>query len=189
MQLSTFLKVLLVFTFAGPAAAAQSAPLTLSGAVSIALEKNPAKKLAAADLASASAGVDLARSGFMPRISFSETATRGNDPVYAFGTRLRQGRFSAGDFALDRLNYPDPISNFSSRIGGEWNLFNSFQSRYQFRSARASRDVAQQSLASANAVVESSSAKVQAGTAVEADALAAKVTFATRQQELIRAKG
>src|SRR6266702_4330995 len=150
MQLSTFLKVLLVFTFAGPAAAAQSAPLTLSGAVSIALEKNPAKKLAAADLASASAGVDLARSGFMPRISFSETAPRGNDPVYAFGTRLRQGRFSAGDFALDRLNYPDPISNFSSRIGGEWNLFNSFQSRYQFRSARASRDAAQQQLSRAD---------------------------------------
>lgn len=55
------------------------APLTLPQAVSIALEKNPIRKAALADERAAAAGIREARSGLLPRIVFSESATRGND--------------------------------------------------------------------------------------------------------------
>jgi len=80
---------------------------------------------ALADQKAASAEIKEARSGLLPKIVFSESATRGNDPVYAFGTRLRQGRFTADDFALNRLNYP-PDRRFTTRFSGQWTLFDSF---------------------------------------------------------------
>jgi outer membrane protein TolC len=120
-----------VLALIASAAVAQQPPpatLTLQQAVAIALEKNPLRKAALADRRVAAAGVGEARSALLPRIGFSETATVGNDPVYVFGSRLRQQRFTTNDFALDRLNTPSPFGNFSTRLGGTWNLFDSFAS-------------------------------------------------------------
>lgn len=203
-----------------PALAQTQAPLSLREAVAIALEKNPARKMALADSQIAHAQTSLAQSGFLPRVSFTEAATIGNDPVYAFGTRLRQGRFTQTDFALNTLNYPQPIGNFSSRIGGQWNLFDSFAKNYRLRGAklmeqssvkaldRADQEVifrvidayysiavarkqvelAEQTVKTAQAMLDSSTARVESGSAVEADQLSARVNLASRQQELIRAK-
>ncbi|HLW80431.1 MAG TPA: TolC family protein [Candidatus Acidoferrales bacterium] len=103
----------------------QPAPLSLGQAVKIALEKNPQRKAALADTSAAAAYVSEARSFLLPHATFSETATRGNDPVYVFGSRLRQQRFAAADFALNSLNTPPPIGNFATQFGGTWNLFDS----------------------------------------------------------------
>ena len=107
---------------------ADPSPLTLQQAVRIALEKNPLRKATLADTRISSADVREARSVLMPRVTFSETATRGNDPVYVFGSRLRQQRFTADNFSLNKLNTPLPFGNFSTRFGGTWNLFDSFAS-------------------------------------------------------------
>ena len=111
-------------------ASAQSspAPLTLHEAASIALDKNPLRKATLADTKVAAAGVREAKSFLMPHISFSEQATRGNDPVYVFGSKLRQQRFTTDDFSLNKLNTPLPYGNFTTRFGGNWNLFDSFAS-------------------------------------------------------------
>ncbi len=122
-------------------------PLTLPQAVSIALEKNPLRKAALADTKAASAGVKEARSALLPRLTFSETAMRGNDPVYVFGTRLRQQRFVAADFALNALNRPTPIGNFATRFGGQWSLFNSFANVLNVRRAQDMQTAAAQQLA------------------------------------------
>ncbi len=55
--------------------------LTLGQAVQIALEKNPLRKAALADTRAALAGIREARSALLPRLTFSEAAMRGNDPV------------------------------------------------------------------------------------------------------------
>jgi outer membrane protein len=102
--------------------------LTLQEAVQIALEKNPVRKAALADTKAALADVREARSVLMPHLTFSETGMRGNDPVYVFGSKLRQQRFSSADFALNQLNTPTPFGNFTTRFGGTWNLFDSFAS-------------------------------------------------------------
>jgi outer membrane protein len=118
--------------FLGSALAQSSlaAPLTLHDAANIALEKNPLRKAALADTKAASAGVHEAQSFLMPHVTFSELATRGDDPVYVFGSKLRQQRFTADNFAppLNKLNTPLPYGNFSTRFGGTWNLFDSFAS-------------------------------------------------------------
>ena len=64
----------------------------------------------------------------MPHITFSETGTSGNDPVYVFGSKLRHRRFTMNDFSLNQLNRPLPFGNFSTRFAGTWNLFDSFAS-------------------------------------------------------------
>lgn len=132
LMLGRVLLILLTGFLLSQAAIAQQAgeasQLTLRRAVEIALEKNPERKAALADAKAASADVRLSRSALMPRLTFSEAATRGNDPVYVFGTRLRQQRFTAADFALNRLNTPPPIGNFATRFGGTWTLFDSFAS-------------------------------------------------------------
>lgn len=208
----------LLIVVASPAMA--QTQLSLTDAVAMALEKNPVRKMALADSQMAHAQVSLAQSRYLPRVSFTETATVGNDPVYAFGTRLRQGRFTQNDFALNNLNYPEPIGNFSSRFGGQWNLFDSFAKNYQLRSAklmeqssvkqlgRADQEVVfrvidsyyaigiarrkvevdEQMIKTAQAMLDSSTARVEAGSAVESDALSARVNLATRQQDLIRAQ-
>jgi len=127
--------------------AAESSPLTLQQAVNIALEKNPLRKAALADTRVAFADVREARSVLMPRLIFSETATRGNDPVYVFGSELRQQRFTNADLALNRLNTPTPIGNFSTRLGGTWNLFDSFASWHGVNRAKQMNDAAGHQLA------------------------------------------
>jgi outer membrane protein TolC len=129
-----------------PAALAQQTadplPLTLHQAATIALEKNPLRKAAIADTRAASADVREARSILLPRLTFSETATRGNDPVYVFGSRLRQRRFTADDFSLNHLNTPSPLGNFSTRFGGTWNLFDSFASWHGVNRAKQMNEAA-----------------------------------------------
>ena len=122
--------------------AAEPSPLTLQQAVKIALEKNPLRKAALADTRVASAEVREARSVFMPRLTFSETATRGNDPVYVFGGELRQQRFTTADFALNKLNTPLPFGNFTTRFGGSWNLFDSFASWHGVNRAKQMNEAA-----------------------------------------------
>jgi outer membrane protein TolC len=115
---------------------AQPSSLTLQQAVTIALEKNPLRKAAIADTKAASAAVREARSFLMPHLSFSETATRGDDPVYVFGSELRQQRFTSADFALNKLNSPLPFGNFATRFGGSWNLFDSFATWHGINQAK-----------------------------------------------------
>ena len=112
----------------------------------MALEKNPLRKAAIAEERAAGAGVREARSALLPQLTFSESAMRGNDPVYAFGTRLRQRRFTAADFGLNRLNTPTPIGDFVTRFGGQWQLFNSFENVMNIRRASHMKDAAARQL-------------------------------------------
>jgi outer membrane protein TolC len=120
----------------------QPSSITLQQAVNIALEKNPEHKVALADTKAASADVKEARSFLLPHVAFSETATRGNDPVYVFGSKLRQQRFTTADFALNALNTPAPFGNFATRFGGTWNLFDSFGSWRAINRAERVKDAA-----------------------------------------------
>lgn len=132
----------------GTSAAAQAttgpaAELTLAGAVKLALEKHPALRAASHQAAAAAAGVDQARAGFLPRVDFSEGITRSDNPVYAFGSLLNQGRFTAADFAVDRLNHPDPISNWRTNVGGSVPLFMGGRTILGYQQAELGRESAE----------------------------------------------
>ena len=118
-----------------PPATAQQPTLTLQQAVAAALQHNPARKLSAANLAVADAGYGSARAMLLPQISFSEGITRGDDPVYVFGTKLRQQSFQAADFGLDSLNRPGPLGNLTTEFSGRWVAFDSWHTELQIRRA------------------------------------------------------
>lgn len=136
---STLLSGLLAGALGALPAAAQDSPeadLTLAEAATIALERHPALRAAEQAAAATAAGIEQARAGFLPRLDFSETLTRGNNPVYAFGSLLNQGRFTAADFALDRLNHPQAITNWRMNLGGSLPLFMGGRTRLGYEQAR-----------------------------------------------------
>ena len=110
-------------------------PLTLRQAIETALKQNPGVGAARAGIDEAKANASLVRTQYLPQVSFTEDTSRGNDPVYVFGTRLRQQRFTQADFALDALNKPEAIGNSATRISGGWQLFDSFHTQKTVHSA------------------------------------------------------
>ena len=71
----------------------------------------------------AEAAAGGASSVYWPRLDFESGFVRSNDPVYAFGTKLRQGTFSEADFDVDALNHPEPINDWMNRISLQWKVF------------------------------------------------------------------
>jgi outer membrane protein TolC len=129
-----------------PLAGQTGIPLTLPEAVGMALGKNPLHKAAVADIRIAAAVIRETRSQLMPKITFTESAAHGNDPVFVFSSRLRQQNFTLADFALNRLNKPTPISNFSSRVSGQWSLFDGLQSWFAVTRAKYMQQAVEQQL-------------------------------------------
>lgn len=128
----------------GPAqeAARPTASLTLEQAVQQALAKNPELQSAADSADAAAARVDQSKAAWFPRIDFSQGFTRGNNPVYVFGTLLTQRRFTADNFDLGRLNTPTPLNNFQSRFDGQMMLFDSGQTHYRVQGAKRAKTAA-----------------------------------------------
>lgn len=116
-------------------AASAQEPLTIRQAVDQALGQSPQAAIAHAGDQEAKSAATIARTQLLPHLSFTEDISRGDDPVYAFGTRLRQGQFTQTDFALDALNHPPSIGNFSTRFSGSWTAFDSFKTQREIHSA------------------------------------------------------
>ncbi|MFO7588672.1 MAG: TolC family protein [Gemmatimonadota bacterium] len=107
---------------AGAQEAAAVRPLSLDAAIAEALEGNASLAVARAESDRARAESKAAASPLWPRIDVSTGWTRSNDPVFAFGTKLRQGIFAQADLALEALNSPDPISDWSTGASLQWKL-------------------------------------------------------------------
>ena len=101
----------------------QGRPLSLQTALDEAMAGNASLRIASAraDMASAAAGG--ASAVYWPRLDFESGFVRSNDPVFVFGTKLRQGTFSEPDFDVGALNNPDPINDWVNRISLQWKVF------------------------------------------------------------------
>ncbi len=124
--------------------------LTLGQAIREALGQSPEAAEARAGSREAQSEASLARTQLLPRLNFAEDISRGDDPVYAFGTRLRQREFTESDFALNALNTPQPIGNFATQFSGSWTAFDSFKTQREIRSADLMRKSADSSAQAAN---------------------------------------
>lgn len=131
-----FLFVLL----ASPARA--QAPLTLDGALAAAMANNPALAAARAQADAADAGVAAARGHWFPRLTLTESATRGDQPVFAFGALLSARQFTAADFAVARLNSPGATNLFTTRLGLQQLLFDGGRTSGAIAESSARRDAA-----------------------------------------------
>ena len=133
-----FLLPALLALAAAPAARAQQ-PVRLEQAIQSALAKNPQLAAAVAEGDAAAARADQARAAWLPRVDFTQGFTRGNNPVYVFGTLLTQRQFTATNFALPGLNAPAPLDNFQTRLDGAWRLYDFGRTQSQVRGARQLR--------------------------------------------------
>ncbi len=129
----------------GRLAAVAQEPLTLRQAVTEALGQNPEAAIARAGNQEAKSAATMTRTQLLPQLSLVEDISRGDDPVYAFGTRLRQGQFTQADFALNSLNRPQPIGNFATRFSGSWMAFDSFKTQREIQRADFSKESASSS--------------------------------------------
>lgn len=98
-------------------------PLSLPEAAAIMLQQNPT--LAQKEIQKQIAGLQegRTRAGYFPQVDFVQSWTRSNNPVFSFGSLLNQQRFTAADFALDRLNHPAPLNDVSSKFQLGWLLY------------------------------------------------------------------
>ena len=110
--------------------------LTLSLAVDKALKNNPLIRITLSGREIADAQLREVRAGWFPLLQFSETFTRGNNPVFVFGSLLEQARFTQQNFRLSALNNPDPLSNFRTDISLRQTLFDQLQTYTRVTQAR-----------------------------------------------------
>jgi outer membrane protein len=107
--------ITLLVTIPGGAQTASSSapgPLSLEDAVKIALKNNPTIQEADAYADAARHGIAVAKAGYLPQVNFSEGFTRGNNPVYVFGSLLTQRQFTDANLDIGLLNVPPPLDNF-----------------------------------------------------------------------------
>jgi len=121
-------------------ASAQATPpsgkLTLQQAVELALKNNPTIHAAGAYSQAVRESIAVAKAGRYPRLDFSEDFTRGNSPVYVFGSLLTQRQFTARNFDLGLLNVPPPLSNFRTQFTASMPLYDAGETEHRVRDAR-----------------------------------------------------
>jgi len=116
--------------------------LGVSEAIQIAVAQNPAVTEASALLSASNEKVTQAQSGFYPQVQASAGYSRTTSPLWAFGTKLNQGRIAMEDFDPNRLNDPDALDNYGLSLSAVWSLYDSGQTWYGVRQAKMGRTAA-----------------------------------------------
>jgi outer membrane protein TolC len=127
------MRITLLVLLALPLAA--QGPLSLKDAVGVALAKHPSMEAAAAEVKAAEARREQARSGYLPKVNYSESWQRSDNPVFVFSSLLTQHQFSEQNFAIGPLNRPDALNNFQSQVAVDQPIFDAGMTRKQVRSA------------------------------------------------------
>jgi outer membrane protein len=123
------------------AAAQEPLQLSLAEALTQAAAANPQAVGARWERAGREADALGAAAAFLPQISVELGGLRTDDPVAVFGTKLRQGRFSQTDFAIDALNFPNPVTDVSTVLSVEQPVFQPMELSDR-RAARAGAEAA-----------------------------------------------
>ena len=125
-----------------PAAAEAQTTLTLDEAMARARADTPGARALAAGVAEATARVEQARAGFLPRVDVSESIQRGDQPVFVFSTLLSQRRFTAANFDVRNLNDPAAETNVRSTVTVNQRLYDAGATRLGVTAAELQRDLA-----------------------------------------------
>ncbi len=123
-----------------------SGPLSLREAVEEARKNNPVLAASQSRQRASEQYVKMAQSAYFPRADFEEVFTNSNDPVYVFGTLLRQGEFSARHFDPNFLNDPSARNNFNHRFSLQQLIYDGGRRERQKAMALSGKEMASQSV-------------------------------------------
>ena len=87
-------------------------------------ENNSSLKISQQDFLAARAQYRQTNAVFLPNISVSHTGMTTNNPLMAFGSKLNQEIVTQSDFDPARLNNPERIDNFATKIEVQQPLIN-----------------------------------------------------------------
>jgi outer membrane protein TolC len=116
-------------------------PLSLRDAVQLALRENQAIVASNAGLRAAETRIDEARAGKLPKLNYSESYVRSDNPVFVFSSLLTQHQFGPEDFNIGPLNRPDSMNNFQSQLTVDQPLYDAGMTRNALKSADLSRQM------------------------------------------------
>ena len=88
-------------------------PLSLRQAVRLAIQEHKAIAGAAAGARASESRITQARAAMLPKINYSESFARSNNPVFVFSSLLTQHQFEVENFAIGPLNRPDSLNAFN----------------------------------------------------------------------------
>jgi outer membrane protein TolC len=117
-------------------------PLSLKDAVRLALEKHPSVEAVGAEVKAAETRIQQARSGYLPKLNYTESWQRSDNPVFVFSSLLTQHQFGEQNFAIGPLNRPDALNNFQSQVVLDQNVWDAGVTRKQVQSAELGREMA-----------------------------------------------
>ncbi len=123
---------------------AAQAPLSLQDAVKLALRQHPSLEAGRSGVRAAEARVDEVRGGYLPKLNYSETFLRSNNPVIVFSSLLTQRQFTEANFAIDSLNRPDALNNFQSLVTVDQVIYDAGQTKNAVRSARLGKEISEE---------------------------------------------
>ena len=114
-------------------------PLTLRDAVRLAVKQNKSLESSTAAESASQARIAEARSGLLPRVNYSESWARSDNPVFVFSSLLTQHQFGAQNFAIGSLNRPDFLNNFQSQLTADQPLYDAGKTKRATRTAEISK--------------------------------------------------
>lgn len=132
--------VIFVMLFAVPVWAQD--PMSLKEAVKTALQKNRSIEASSAAQRAAESRIQEARGGFLPKVNYSESWSRSDNPIFVFSSLLTEHQFGEQNFLIGPLNRPDFLNNFQSLVTADQTLFDAGQTKHAVRSAGLTKDIA-----------------------------------------------
>ena len=133
------MRKLILFVLMGPLWAQDT--LSLREAVRLALKENKAIAATDAGIRASAARVDEARAGWLPKLNYSESFARSDNPVFVFSSLLTQHQFGPENFNIGPLNRPDFLNNFQSLLTVDQVLYDAGQTRNAVKSADLSQQM------------------------------------------------
>ncbi len=135
------MKKTLWMLFLPPLAGWAQDSISLKDAVRVALEKNKSVEASAAALKAADSRIGAARGGSLPKVNYSESWTRSDNPVFVFSSLLTQHQFGEQNFQIGALNQPDFLNNFQSQVTADQPIYDAGQTKHAVRAAQVTKDL------------------------------------------------
>ncbi len=110
----------------------------------MALARNPSMAAAAENSRAADARLEEARGGRLPKVNYSESWVRSDNPVFVFSSLLTQHQFGPDNFAIGPLNRPGFLNNFQSLVTVEQPIYDGGQTRHAVKAAELGRQLTDQ---------------------------------------------
>src|SRR5689334_14412134 len=134
-------RILLMLVLGWLPVGAQDPVMSLNDAVRLALDKNKAIEASNAARKGADTRISEARSGLLPKVNYSESWARSDNPAFVFSSLLTQHQFGTQNFQIGPLNRPDFVNNFQSQLTADQVLYDAGLTKHAVRSAELTRDI------------------------------------------------